>query len=312
MDEALGAFLRHLGVERNLSENTLKAYGRDLGQLYAFLRVRRQSSFDLESITTRDLRAFVASLGDCSARTRSRKLSAIRTFFDWTAEKAGHDRNPARALSASRIGRKLPHVLSVTEASVLADPALPATSLREEVLQARDAVIVELLYGSGLRVSECVGLDIEQLDLKKGEVRVLGKGNKERIVPLPQAALDAVGSWLLVRELLKPAAGSRALILNARGGRLSSRSAGRLLKTRALRAGIPKDVHPHALRHSFATHLLEGGADLRSIQEMLGHASLSTTQNYTHLTTDSLVSVHRRCHPRGSPDERRGLDGEEE
>ncbi len=312
MEEAVGGFLSHLRVERNLSAHTLKAYGRDLGQLVDFLRKHLGDVATFESVTTRDLRAFIASLGDCSSRTRSRKLSALRTFFDWTAEQAGHDHNPARVLSASRSGRKLPHVLSVGEATDLADIDLGAESLKQEILQARDAVIVELLYGSGLRVSECVGLDIEQVELKRGEVRVVGKGSKERIVPLPQAALDAVESWLLVRELLEPDPENRALILNARGGRLTSRSAGRLLKTRALRAGIPKDVHPHALRHSFATHLLEGGADLRSIQEMLGHASLSTTQSYTHLTTDSLLSVHRRCHPRGGAEDGRDIDGEEE
>ena len=163
---------------------------------------------------------------------------------------------------------------------------------------ARDAVIVELLYGSGLRVSECVGLDIQQLDLRKGEVRVLGKGSKERIVPLSAAAVDAVQEWLAVRTLLQPAAEEAALVLNARGGRLSARSAARLLKQRGLVAGVAKDVHPHALRHSFATHLLEGGADLRSIQEMLGHASLSTTQKYTHLELDRLLSVYRESHPR--------------
>ncbi len=296
----VAAFARHLTVERNLSPRTVTAYEADLEQLAAFFEARDDGLVSVDAISTRDLRTFLASQADASPSTRARKLSALRTFFDWVADQAGHDRNPAAVLRAPRSGRRLPDVLSVPEADALADSAPPVPTVRKEILQARDAALVELLYGSGLRVSECVGLDIGQLDLKTGTVRVLGKGNKERIVPVPQAAIDAVTEYLPLRGLLTPAPKERALLLNARGGRLTSRSAARLVKTRALLAGVPKDVHPHALRHSFATHLLEGGADLRSIQEMLGHASLSTTQNYTHLTTDSLLSVHRRCHPRGA------------
>ena len=297
MEDRVAPFMQHLVVTRNLSPHTAKAYRTDLTQMGRFLEARGRG--DLSQVTTRDLRAFLASLSSLAATTRARKLSALRTFFDWVAEERGDDRNPARALGAPRKAQRLPHVLSAGEAARLAEPNAHPSTLRREVLLARDAVIVELLYGSGRRVSECVGLDIQQLDLRKGEVRVLGKGSKERIVPLSAAAVDAVQEWLAVRTLLQPAAEEAALVLNARGGRLSARSAARLLKQRGLVAGVAKDVHPHALRHSFATHLLEGGADLRSIQEMLGHASLSTTQKYTHLTTDSLLSVHRRAHPRG-------------
>ena len=297
MEDRVAAFVQHLFVTRNLSPHTAKAYRTDLAQMGRFLEARGRG--DLSEVTTRDLRAFLASLSSLAATTRARKLSALRTFFDWVAEERGDGRNPARALGAPRKAQRLPHVLSAGEAARLAEPNARPSTLRREVLLARDAVIVELLYGSGLRVSECVGLDIQQLDLRKGEVRVLGKGSKERIVPLSAAAVDAVQEWLVVRTLLQPAAEESALVLNARGGRLSARSAARLIKQRGLVAGVAKDVHPHALRHSFATHLLEGGADLRSIQEMLGHASLSTTQKYTHLTTDSLLSVHRRAHPRG-------------
>lgn len=245
------------------------------------------------------MRAFLASQTSLSAATRKRRLSAIRSFFDWVAEQRGDDRNPARALSAPRAPRRLPHVLSPDEAERVADAAPPRRDLKREILDARDAVLTELLYGAGLRVSEAVALDLGGVDLARREVRVLGKGRKERLVPLTAAACDAVRAWLEVRSLLEPPADERALLLNHRGGRLSSRSAARNLKGRALEAGVGKDVHPHALRHSFATHLLDGGADLRSIQEMLGHASLSTTQQYTHLSTDGLLSVHRRCHPRG-------------
>lgn len=297
--ESLDAYLLHLGAVRNLSPHTLHAYRNDLDQLLAFLE--GLGATDLDAVDTRTLRRFLASRADDAASTRSRKLSAVRGFFDWLADERGDDRNPARALASPRGARTLPHVLSVPEAATLADHTPAAPTVRREVLDARDAVLVELLYGSGLRVSECVGLDIGQLDLTRGEVRVLGKGRKERVVPLSAAARDAVTDWLSLRSLLAPE--TDALILNARGGRLSARSAARLVKTRGLVSGVPKDVHPHALRHSFATHLLAGGADLRSIQEMMGHASLSTTQQYTHLSTDALLSVHRRCHPRGADDD---------
>jgi len=302
MTRELAEFVRHLEVERNLSPNTVAAYRKDLSQLMSFLEQKLDTGFSAEDVSTRDLRSFLGTLATTAPATRARKLSALRVFFSWAAERRGDDRNPASALSAPRTGRRLPHVLSAAEADVLADAPSRKTTVRQEVLAARDAVLVELLYGSGLRVSECTGLDINRLDLTRGEVRVLGKGDKERVVPMAQAAVDAVRSYLSVRPLLNPGPAEKALVLNARGGRLTSRSAGRLLKARGLQSGVMKDVHPHALRHSFATHLLEGGADLRSIQEMLGHASLSTTQNYTHLTTDSLLSVHRRCHPRGAAD----------
>jgi len=296
--KSLDAWLVHLEAVRGLSPHTLDAYRNDLTQLLVFLDslgVR-----DLDAVDTRTLRRFLASRADDAATTRARKLSAVRGFFDWLAESRGDDRNPARALASPRGARTLPHVLSESEAATLADHTPAAPTLRRELLEARDAVLVELLYGSGLRVSECVGLDIGQLDLTRGEVRVLGKGKKERVVPLSTAARDAVADWLPLRSLLAPE--TDALILNARGGRLTARSAARIVKKRGLVSGVPKDVHPHALRHSFATHLLAGGADLRSIQEMMGHASLSTTQQYTHLSTDALLSVHRRCHPRGADD----------
>lgn len=298
MRDRVSAFVEHLTVERGLSPHTVRAYGRDLLQLVEHLDEVGED--DLDSLTPRTLRGFLATYARSAPATRARKLASIRTFLDWVAEQRGDDVNPARALSTPRRGDHLPHVLAEREASQLAD-ATPATdTVRRETLAARDAAIVELLYGSGLRVSECVGLDMGGADLRTGAVRVVGKGRKERIVPMPQAARDAVTDWLALRALLAPAPGERALFLNARGSRLSARSVGRMIKRRALEAGVPKDVHPHALRHSFATHLLAGGADLRSIQEMLGHASLSTTQKYTHLTMDRLLDVHRACHPRGA------------
>jgi len=180
------------------------------------------------------------------------------------------------------------------------DSETSSDDLAATVFELRDLSLLELLYGSGLRASELVGLDSTSIDLKKGEVRVLGKGRKERIVPMSEPCVQVLSAWLSVRPLARcrPEAGA-ALFLNTRGGRLSARSLRRIVKQRGVTSGVAKDVHPHALRHSFATHLLEGGADLRAIQEMLGHASLSTTQQYTHLTVEGLVGAHRSAHPRG-------------
>jgi len=308
------AFLEHLRAERGLSPHTLRAYRRDLEQLAAWLAERGWS--DVDQLTPRDVRAFLARAhGTAAPSTRARKLSAIRTFLDWCAEHRGDDVNPARVLSAPKKGRRLPRTLSVGDAERLmeADAASSTGSLRQDGLRARDRAIVELLYGSGLRVAECVGLDTAGIDLMRGEVRVMGKRGKERIVPMGEPCRDAVAAWLQTRDLLAPTPDAReALFLNTRGGRLGDRSVRRMLRQRALEAGLPADVHPHALRHSFATHLLEGGADLRSIQEMLGHASLSTTQRYTHLTVEGLMQVHRQCHPRGSSEPPRSPRGSDE
>ena len=304
MERRLPAFEQHLRVERGLSEHTVRAYLSDLEQLRSFLGDRRDGAVDADSISVADLRAWLASQrGAWTATTRGRKLASARTFLDWVAEREGHDRNPARALRTPKARRKLPEVLSAPEAEELAELQVPAQTLRQQVLRLRDRAIVELLYGSGLRVSECVGLDRGAVDTKSGRVRVWGKGRKERLVPLGEPGCAAVEDWLEARALLKPVEGTAALFLNARGGRLSSRSVGRMLKQRSLRAGLTADAHPHALRHSFATHLLDGGADLRAIQEMLGHANLSTTQKYTHLTLAGLVEVHQRCHPHAEAEE---------
>jgi len=291
-------FLDHLRAERGLSVHTVRAYRRDLEQLRDHLAAGgAEATPSVDSVDARQLRAFLAARhGSSAPATRARKLSAIRTFLDWVAEGRGDDRNPAREVQAPKQRRRLPHVLSEEEAERLAE-GVPAVRPRSEVLQARDRAIVELLYGSGLRVAECTGLDLGGVDLVRGEVRVLGKGGKERIVPVGGPALEAVQAWLLVRALLRPR-GERAMFLNQRGGRLSPRSVRAMVRDRALQLGIDKHVHPHALRHSFATHVLDGGGDLRAIQEMLGHASLSTTQRYTHLTAGGLLDVHRRAHPR--------------
>lgn len=299
MRPAVDRFLQQLLAIRGRSPRTVDAYRRDLLQAAGFLEERGVTSLD--AVEPRDLRSFLAiAHGKSSAATRARKLAALRSFFDWVAEREGHERNPARRLASPKQGKTLPRVLGIAEATRLVEAERPGTGLRADLLGLRDRALVELLYGSGLRVSEAVGLDTARIDLKRGEVKVLGKGNKERWVPLGGPCRAALAEYLPARRLLGPT--NDALFLNARGGRLTARSVQRLLKDRALGSAVDKDVHPHALRHSFATHLLDGGADLRSIQEMLGHASLSTTQKYTHRTVEGLLGVHRACHPRGKDD----------
>ncbi len=305
MQEQVERFLEFLRVERGLSPHTLKAYGQDLAQLGEFLAARwglaKNEPADLDRIEVQDIRAFLAlAQGGTASSTRARKLSAVRVFLDWVAERRGDDRNPGRAIATPKQRKHLPSVLSLRDAERLAEAKREGRGLLGEVLALRDGALAELLYGSGLRVSECVGLDIDRIDLTSGEVRVLGKGSKERIVPMGEPCMRALRLWLEARKVLGPKdSDGQALFLNGRGGRLSARSVRRLVKDRALRAGLVQDVHPHALRHSFATHLLDGGGDLRVIQELLGHASLSTTQQYTHLTVDGLLDTHRSCHPRG-------------
>ncbi|MCP4870102.1 MAG: tyrosine recombinase [Proteobacteria bacterium] len=306
-------FCDHLRAERGLSPHTIKAYRRDLEQLRAFL-VERMDTPDpsADDVGVRDLRAFLALRHATAApATRARKLSAIRTFLDWAAERRGDDINAARSVNMPRRGRRLPHALTGPDAKALMEAERPPKKraggeppsdkqrLRATLLAVRDRAIVELLYGSGLRVGELVGLDTAGIDLKRGEVRVMGKGRKERIVPLGEPCVDALRAWGEARPLMSSPDSGDALFLNTRDRRISDRSIRRMIKQRALAAGVSTDAHPHALRHSFATHLLDGGADLRSIQEMLGHASLSTTQQYTHLSVEGLLAVHRNAHPRG-------------
>ena len=305
MDDLLVRFLESLSLERGLSVHTVRAYHRDIRQFREFLVLHWGLAEDqvpnTSRITPADVRSFLArEHAHHSPSTRRRKLSALRTFLDWVADRRGDDRNAARSLSSPKRRTHLPSVLSAREAAALLDAGEPCDALTATLLGLRDLSLLELLYGSGLRASECVGLDSTSIDLKNSEVRVMGKGRKERIVPLSEPCVRVLAALLLARTRAKPRPEARAaLFLNARGGRLSARSLRRIVKQRGLTSGVPKDVHPHALRHSFATHLLEGGADLRAIQEMLGHASLSTTQQYTHLTVDGLVGAHRSAHPRG-------------
>ena len=294
-------YLDHLTVERGLSDHTLSAYRRDLRRYVAFLSTRDVSRAD--AVEESAVRSFVASLSASThgpeerpyrATSVARALSAVRSFHRFLVREGVTDRDPAAAVPQPRLPRSLPHPVPVEEVRRLLeapDPATPAGL--------RDRAILELLYGSGLRISELTGLDVDDLELDAGSVRVLGKGGKEREVPLGSFAREAVGAYLTRgRPALASSASRGALFLNARGGRLSRQSCARLLGRYVRLAGIERRVTLHSLRHSFATHLLEGGADVRVVQELLGHASVATTQIYTLVTSQHLRDVYDRSHPR--------------
>lgn len=292
MNELLERFDRHLGVERNLSGHTRDAYRRDLEAFFRFLEENPAGRVEKpEEIDHIVLRRYLAALHKTHRRSSiARKLSAVRTFFNFLVKEGVVSVSPGELVGTPRQEKYLPRVLSVDEACTLmekgrgSDPAV-----------LRDRAILETLYSCGLRVGELASLNVEALDLQEGVVRVLGKGGKERIVPVGRKARQALADYL--EERGNPA-GDDPLFLNRRGGRLTSRSIERNLKGQLLRAGILKDATPHTLRHSFATHLLDGGADLRAIQELLGHASLSTTQKYTQVSVDQLMKVYDQAHPR--------------
>jgi integrase/recombinase XerC len=296
-------FAAHLTAEKRASVHTRRAYLADLAQYAAFLAEQGAALVPSSPLL---VRAFVArAAGASGPASLARKLSTLRSFYRFLVREGLAPGNPARAVASPRRPKLLPKVLPEEEVVALieAPPAL------EGPLALRDRAFLELLYASGLRVSELTGLDVGDVDLAQGLVRVLGKRRKERIVPFGGAAADAVKRWLDEgRPSLAAEAKGRptsALFLNHRGGRLTARSVARRIEKWVLAAGLPRHVHPHVLRHSFATHLLGNGADLRGIQELLGHASLSTTQRYTHLDWKRLAEVYDRAHPRAGGPSRR-------
>jgi len=287
MHPEVDAFAAHLAQVERASPHTQRAYVSDLRQLARFLGERGTS---LDAATRDDLRAFLASRFSAnSPATLARKQASLRAFYEHRVRMGHIADSPARRLVFPKRRVSLPNVVSVDDCFAL----LEAPSARTAA-GLRDRAALELLYGAGLRVSELVGLDLSHL--QHDCVRVLGKGGKERVVPLVAKARAALLRYLSRRQELGPK--SEALFLNRRGGRLTARSVARQLDRYALVAGARRHVHPHALRHSFATHLLDMGADLRGIQELLGHASLSTTQRYTHVSSERLLQVYEDSHPR--------------
>ncbi len=297
--EEVHAYLRHLSDERQLSPNTVKAYARDLAELEVFLsEYLGRSDWGWQDADRLALRGFLGwcRRGGRSRRTVARKLSAARTFFRFLHLEDRIPHNPTRAVRAPKVDRRLPGHLSTADVGAVFEVA--ERRAEDNTLQTtRDLLILELLYGSGLRLSELHGLDLDALDRGARQVRVTGKGNKERIVPVTRRSLSALERYE-PRRAEAGGAGGGAVLVNARGGRLSRRSIQEAVRRALDAAAVARGLSAHALRHTFATHLLEQGADLLAVKELLGHVSLSTTRIYTHTTKERLLRVYRDAHPR--------------
>lgn len=293
MRNAISGFLRYLEIERNSSNMTIKSYREDLELLIEYFEESKGSIPDVSQVTPVDLRGFVAALHEAgyAKSSVSRKLACLRSFFKFGQRNGLCESNPAKPLRNPRRVRKLPHFLSGNEIGKL----LLAPDVAESAGK-RDRAILETLYSAGLRVSELVGINIADLDLGDGFVRVRGKGKKERLAPLGSHAINAIKRWLRFRSTGKKE--TDALFLNKFGTRITTRSVGRMLEKYLRVTGLDTRTSPHTLRHSFATHLLDRGADIRSVQELLGHKSLITTQIYTHISTANLKRVYEKAHPR--------------
>lgn len=295
MQEALAEFLRYLAMEKNASEHTVKSYREDLTQALEFFHGRNARKAG--ELNTRLLRAYLAWLHEqgYAKTTIARRLAAIRSWCRHMRRQGDLETNPADGLRGPRQDKKLPHFLSEADLTRLLESPSPKSDMG-----LRDRAILETLYSAGLRVGELAGLNLDDLDVQSGLATVRGKGKKERLALLGPAALSALKKWLTKREALlaEHSRSSRAVFLNKRGGRLTVRSVGRLLAKYLAHAGLDPRTSPHTLRHSFATHLLDRGADIRSVQELLGHKSLATTQIYTHVTTHRLKDSYQKAHPR--------------
>jgi integrase/recombinase XerC len=299
MKEPVTAFLRHLEVEKHASPHTIRAYRGDLDDWVRFMlelggpdMASRSPQGHISEATSRDVRAWLASLHarGLDAVSVARKLAAVRSLYRFLARRGIVRRNPAREVRAPRLARKLVTFLPKDEATAVIDARGLGGGARE-----RDVAVLEMLYATGLRVSELAGLDLDAVDRDARTVRVLGKGNKERVVPYGAPAARALEAYLGRRG-----AGRGPVFVNGRGGRLTTRSVHTIVRRAGRAAGVTRRVSPHTLRHTFATHLLDRGADLRMIQELLGHSRLSTTQRYTHVSTAQLLKVYASAHPRAS------------
>lgn len=294
LPEVCLGFLSHLEVEKGYSPATVRAYAADLEQFAAFLARRGKNLDAFEAVTRDDATGFLAELHRQRQKKTSmaRKLSSLRSFFRYLMRNRLLVQSPLTGLRNPKQERRHPRALNVDQAAALMDaPARPGPE------GIRDLALAELLYGSGLRVSEALSLTVDDVRADRGFVRVRGKGGKDRLAPLSEASRLRLKDYLDERAGLNPDEGQEALFLGVRGGPLSRREALRIVERLAMEAGVTQGVHPHTLRHSFATHLLEAGADLRSVQEMLGHSRLSTTERYTHLDLRRIMEVYDKAHP---------------
>ncbi len=323
---AAARYLEYLRVERNCSEHTLRNYASDLEQFGAFLRAQGAAATEpaLDALTHLDIRSFLGELYAARLKSASiaRKLATLRSLFRFLAREGLVRDNPARLVSSPKLPKTLPTVPTAEEVNCFLNAIVGAglgarpsgvgagpraRPLKNEWQAYRDSAILEMLYGCGIRVGELVALDLDHVDRRGGLARVRGKGKKERLAPLGSKADAALQQYLAVRPSVVPVADSdgrsnrddsRALFVNRRGGRLTARSVARIVKRYAMLLGADTGLHPHSFRHAFATHLLSDGADLRAIQELLGHARLSTTQKYTHTSIKQLMEVYDRAHPK--------------
>ena len=299
MRKAIDSFLQYLGVERNSSDLTIKSYREDLEMLCYFLSYDDGSLPAPREVTSQDLRQYVAAMSEAQyARSSiSRRLATLRSFYRFCQRQGYTDKNPAKPLRNPRKQRSLPHFLSTEEVAKLISSPKTDTPMGQ-----RDLAIFETIYSAGLRVSELVGINDGDLHLDEGLVRVRGKGRKERFAPMGSFAVRAIENWLTARVLAKdaPKKAAAPVFVNRFGRRITTRSIGRILEKHIKLVGLDSRTSPHTLRHSFATHLLDRGAEIRSVQELLGHKSLVTTQIYTHLTTANLKDVYEKTHPLAS------------
>ena len=304
MHSAISGFLQYLKIERNCSALTIKSYGEDLDSILEYFRDFGGGVPEVGNVTIANLRGYVAYLHECeySRSTMARRLACLRSFFRYCCREQLAATNPAKALRTPRAGRRLPHFLSTEQVAQLLE-APPAN----QPLGLRDRAILETLYSAGLRVAELASPNVENWDRDADILRVIGKGRKERVAPIGKYAAQALSRWLEVRSPDAGAAASHqeAMFLNKRGRRLTTRSVGRLLEKYISQTGLDQLTTPHTLRHSFATHLLDGGADLRSVQELLGHKSLTTTQIYTHVSTKRLRETYEKAHPHAAKNARK-------
>lgn len=295
MNSLLDLFLAYLLVEKGLTKNTLEAYSRDIGTYLSFLE--RSGCTEPGQVRPTDVASFISGLktSGLAPRSRARALSAVRMFHRFLVIENYCPLNPTAVIESPRVAGKLPSVLSTAEVEALL--IAPAGSSLAEI---RDRAMLQLLYATGLRVSELVSLKISDVNLQAGYLMTSGKGEKERLIPVGEAAKSALAEYLIASRGGEGASeGSRFLFLSRLGEKMTRQAFWNIIKKRAVEAGILKSISPHTLRHSFATHLLENGADLRSVQMMLGHADLATTQIYTHISGDRLKKIHKELHPRG-------------
>jgi integrase/recombinase XerC len=305
MNEYADLFLDYLSKRKNYSGNTIENYRVDLQQFidYCKEKLTMENSINIREIDNITIRGFMANLAEqgLSNRSRGRKLAALRSFFGWLIREGYISVNPAKAVSTPRTDKKLPSFFTLPEIDILLSQ--PDTST---ILGRRDSAILELLYATGIRTAELVGLSLSDVDMHNRFIRVLGKGGKERIVPFGEPAADKLQKYMNSRKELvkKNIQGTRTdkIFLNYRGGALTTRSIRRIIAKYIRLASLKGNLSPHSLRHSFATHLLNAGADLRSIQELLGHSSLSTTQRYTQVSMQKLMEIYKKAHPRAKKD----------